>query len=167
MLCTASPLHSVLYCTVSSHRVSCNKTQMPQEVKETKSRVFTRHLTPTTPPSLTTCVREPWSIPVWSARWESFTTSVTEKYTKPPSTYCVVVHSKHDKQTNKQKKRSTQVKTNARNNLRLPRVVWSVSSKQLTSLRRTHWRTACSSVCWCVTWWRTARRLVRKRWYER
>lgn len=138
---------------------------MPQEVKETKSRVFTRHLTPTTPPSLTTYVREPWSIPAWSARWESFTTSVTEKYTKPPSAYCVVVHSKHDK-----KKRSTQVKTNARNNLRLlsePRVVCSVSSKQLTSLRRTHWWTACSSVCWCVTWWGTARCLIRKRWCER
>lgn len=97
MLCTASPLHSVLYCTVSSHRVCFNKTQMPQKVKETKSRVFTRHLTPTTPPSLTTHVRDPWSMPVWSARWESFTTSVTEKYTKPQSTYCVVVHSKRDK----------------------------------------------------------------------
>lgn len=50
------------------------------------------------------------------------------------------------------------VKTNATNNLQLlsePRLVWSVSSKQLTSLRQTHWRTACSSVCWCVTWWRT------------
>ena len=43
VLCIVSPLHRVLYCAVSSHRVCLNKSQMPQKVKETKSRVFTRH----------------------------------------------------------------------------------------------------------------------------
>lgn len=52
-LCHTFPLHSIMYSTVSSRRVCFNKTQMPQEVEETKSRVFTRHITPTTPLSVT------------------------------------------------------------------------------------------------------------------
>lgn len=71
--------------------------------------------------------------------------------------------------TQKENKCSMQVRTNARNNLQLlsePRVVWGVSSKQLTSLRQTHWRTARSSVCWCVTWGGPSAVWSGKRWCE-